>query len=64
VEPRVDGGGLWLRKKCSGERRPGKLGRENANRRVSQVADSEAKLSEQRMGRGLDDGRRTYGGLR
>jgi hypothetical protein len=24
VEPRVDGGGHWLRKKFSGERRPGK----------------------------------------
>jgi hypothetical protein len=46
VEPRVDDDGLWLRKKCSGERVPGKPGREKANQRVSQVADGEAELTE------------------
>ena len=46
VEPLVDGGGLRLRKKCSGERGPGKPGREKANRRVSRVADGEAELIE------------------
>ena len=34
VEPRVDGGGLRLRKKRSGERGPGKPGRGRANQRV------------------------------
>jgi hypothetical protein len=46
VEPRVDGGGLRLRKKCSRERGPGKPGREKASRRVSRVADGEAELTE------------------
>jgi hypothetical protein len=50
VEPRVNGGGLWLRKMCSGKRRPGKPEREKANRRVSRVADSEAKLTEAKDG--------------
>jgi hypothetical protein len=43
---RVDDGGLRLRKKCSGERGPGKTERERANRGVSQVADGEAELTE------------------
>jgi hypothetical protein len=42
----VDGGGLRLRKKCSGERGPGKTKRERANRGVSRVADGEAELTE------------------
>jgi hypothetical protein len=46
VEPRVDGDGLRLRKKCSSERGPGKLGRESANRRVSRVAGDAAVLTE------------------
>jgi hypothetical protein len=46
VEPRVDGGGLRLRKKHSGERGPGKPERGRANQRVSRVADGEAELTE------------------
>jgi hypothetical protein len=46
VEPRVDGGGLQLRKKCSGERGPGKPRREKANRRVSRVAGNATVLTE------------------
>jgi hypothetical protein len=46
VEPRVDGGGLQLRKKCSGEHGPGKPGREKANRRVSRVVGDAAVLTE------------------
>jgi hypothetical protein len=64
VEPWVDDDGLWLRKKCSGERGPGKPGREKANQRVSQVADGEAELTEATDGRGLDDGCRTDDDLR
>jgi hypothetical protein len=45
VEPRVDGGGLRLRKKCSGERGPSKPGREKANQRVSRVANGETELT-------------------
>jgi hypothetical protein len=50
VEPRVDGGGLRLHKKRSGERGPGKPGREKANRRASRVADGEAEHTEARDG--------------
>jgi hypothetical protein len=46
VEPRVDGGGLRLRKKCSGERGPGKLERGRANQRVARVANGKPKLTE------------------
>jgi hypothetical protein len=46
VEPWVDGGRLQLRKKCFGECRPGKPGREKANRRVSRVAGDAAVLTE------------------
>jgi hypothetical protein len=46
VEPRVDGDGLRLRKKRSGEHRPGKPERGRANQRVSRVDDDEAKLTE------------------
>jgi hypothetical protein len=46
VDPRVDDGGLRLRKKCFGVRGPGTPGREKANRRVSRVADGEAELTE------------------
>jgi hypothetical protein len=42
----VDGGGLRLRKKCSGERGLGKTKMKRANRGVSQVADDEAELTE------------------
>jgi hypothetical protein len=45
VEPRVDDGGLRLRKKRSGERGPGKSERGRANQRASRVADSEAELT-------------------
>jgi hypothetical protein len=45
VEPWVDGGGLRLRKKCSGVRGPGKPERGRANQRVSRVADGEAELT-------------------
>jgi hypothetical protein len=45
VEPRVDGGGLQLRKKRSGERGPGKSERGRANQRASRVADGEAELT-------------------
>jgi hypothetical protein len=41
----VDGGGLRLRKKCSGECGPDAAGRERAHRRVSRAADSKAKLT-------------------
>jgi hypothetical protein len=40
-----DGGGLWLRKKCSGEHGSDAAGRERAHRRVSRAADSKAKLT-------------------
>jgi hypothetical protein len=46
VKSRVDCGGLRLRKKCSGERGPGKLERERTNRRVSRAAGDAAELSE------------------
>jgi hypothetical protein len=36
---------LWLRENHSGERGPAKPGREGAHRRVSRVANSEAKLT-------------------
>jgi hypothetical protein len=62
VEPRVDGGGLWVRKERSGERGPGKPGREKAHRRASRVADGEAELNEARDGvralRRVQNGRR------
>jgi hypothetical protein len=45
VEPRVDGGGLWLRKKRSGEHGQGKSERGRANQRASQVVDGEAELT-------------------
>jgi hypothetical protein len=45
VEPRVDGDGLQLRKKRSGERGPGKSERGRANQRASRVADGEAELT-------------------
>jgi hypothetical protein len=38
--------GLWLRKKRSGERGPGKPERGRANQRVSRVADGKAELTE------------------
>jgi hypothetical protein len=59
VEPRVDGGGLRLRKKCSGERGSGKPGREKANRSVSRVAGDVAVLTEATDRRGLNVGRGT-----
>jgi hypothetical protein len=63
VAPRVDGSGLQLRKKHSGERGPGKPGMEKANRRVSRVADGEAELTEARGGararRRSQDGQRS-----
>jgi hypothetical protein len=46
VEPRVNGGGLRLRKKRSGEHGPGKPERGRSNERVSRVADGEAELTE------------------
>jgi hypothetical protein len=46
VEPRVDGGGLRLRKKCSGERGPGKSERGRANQRVARVANGKPELTE------------------
>jgi hypothetical protein len=46
VEPWIDGGGLRLRKKCSGERGPGKSERGRANQRVSREGDGEAELTE------------------
>jgi hypothetical protein len=46
VKPWVDGGRLQLRKKCFGERRPGKPGREKANRRMSRVAGDAVVLTE------------------
>ena len=45
MEPRVDGGGLRLRKKRSGERGPGKSERGRANQRASRVADGEVELT-------------------
>jgi hypothetical protein len=42
---RGDGGGLWLRKKCSGEHGTGATGRERAHRRVSRAADSKVELT-------------------
>jgi hypothetical protein len=44
VKPRVDGGGLRLRKKCSDERGPVKPEGERTNQGVSRVAKGEAKL--------------------
>jgi hypothetical protein len=64
VEPRVDDGGLWLRKKCSGERGPGKPGREKANRRVSQVAGDAAVLTRATDATGTQRRSRNGGGLR
>jgi hypothetical protein len=46
VESRVDGGGLRLRKKCSGERGPGKPGREKQIEGVSRVACDAVVLTE------------------
>jgi hypothetical protein len=46
VESQVDGGGLRLRKKCSGERGPGKLERERTNHRVSRVVGDATALTE------------------
>jgi hypothetical protein len=67
VKPRVDGSGLRLRKKRSSERGPVKPEGERANRRVSQVAYSEAELTEATDGararRRSQNGRRsTVGG--
>jgi hypothetical protein len=64
VEPRVDGGGLRLCKKCSGERRPSKPGREKANRRMSQVAGDAAVLTEATNVMGTQRRSRNCGGLR
>jgi hypothetical protein len=46
MEPRVDGGGLRLRKKRFGEHGPGKSERGRANQKASQVADGKAELTE------------------
>jgi hypothetical protein len=46
VKPQVDGGGLRLRKKCSGERGPDELEQKRANQGVSRVADGKAELTE------------------
>jgi hypothetical protein len=46
VKPRVDGGGLRLRKKCSGECEPGKPEGETTNQRVSRAAGDAAELIE------------------
>jgi hypothetical protein len=45
-KPRVDGGGLRLHGKDSGERGPGEPEGLGANRGVSRVADGEAELTE------------------
>jgi hypothetical protein len=45
VKSRVDGGGLRLRKKCSGERGLDELEGGRMNRRVSRVANDEAELT-------------------
>jgi hypothetical protein len=64
VEPRVDNGGLRLRKKCSGEHGPGKLEREKANRRVSQVAGDAAVLTRATDATGTQRRSQNGGGLR
>jgi hypothetical protein len=46
MKPQVDGGGLRLRKKCSGERGPDEPEQKRANQGVSRVADGEAELTE------------------
>jgi hypothetical protein len=45
VEPQVDGGGLRLRKKCSGERGLGKPEGERMNQRVSRAAGDAVELT-------------------
>jgi hypothetical protein len=59
VKPRVDGDGLRLRKKCSGERRLGKPEGERTHQRVSRTASDAAELTEEMRGHGLNDGRGT-----
>jgi hypothetical protein len=46
VRPRVDGSRLQLRKKCSGERGPGKPEGERANRMVSRAAGDAVERTE------------------
>ena len=46
VKPQVDGRGLWLQGKDSGERGPGKLEGLVVNREVSRIADGEVELTE------------------
>jgi hypothetical protein len=45
VKPRVDGGGLQLRKKCSGEREPDEPEGERMNRRVSRAVGDATELT-------------------
>jgi hypothetical protein len=46
IEPHVDGSGLRLHKKCSGECGLGKSERGRANQKVSRVADGKPELTE------------------
>jgi hypothetical protein len=59
VKSWVDGGGLRLRKKCSGEREPGKQEGERTNRRVSRDAGDAAELTKGTGTTRLNDGRGT-----
>jgi hypothetical protein len=64
VKSRVDGGGLRLHGKHSGERGPGNPERLGANRGVSQVAGGAAELTEETGATRAQRRSRNGGGLR
>jgi hypothetical protein len=59
VKPRVDGGGLWLRKKWSGECGPGKLEGEGRTEGCPELWVMRRSLLRQRTRWGLNDSRGT-----